>query len=204
MHVRSHVFSLIDWCENRVLIWSSASFCEGAGHSPFYNWRLYLPTSAPPSIPASASRSSPMCTSSTTGATSMTSSFHSWEVIRNKRQDGECLWRDRVEEKYVWEKKREIITSLNVLGIPNLKGEVGMAVSKSTQTRVVGNLGIVIHKVHPYACFSHYGAMSRSTCVTCKASYFSLPAAYLWTLLATWWWRESERRKGAGVLVCYL
>ena len=36
-------------------------------------------------------------------------------------------------------------------------GEVGMAVPKSIQTRVVGK---ITYMVHPYACLSHYGAMS--------------------------------------------
>ena len=38
-----------------------------------------------------------------------------------------------------------------------LKGEVRMVMPKSIQTRVVG---IITYMVHPYACFSHYGAMS--------------------------------------------
>ena len=42
----------------------------------------------------------------------------------------------------------------------------GMAVSKSTQARVVG---IITYMIHPYACFSHYGAMSRNTCACARA-----------------------------------
>ena len=58
-----------------------------------------------------------------------------------------------------------------------LKGEVGMAVLKSTQTRVVG---IITYMVHPDTCFSHYGAMSCIHIILiCKASYFSLLIAYL-------------------------
>ena len=44
-----------------------------------------------------------------------------------------------------------------------LKGEVGMAVPKSNRTRVVR---IITYMVHPYACFSHYGAIKvMYTCV---------------------------------------
>ena len=38
-----------------------------------------------------------------------------------------------------------------------LKGEVGMVVLKSTQTRVVGVITYKVH-VHPYACFSGHGS----------------------------------------------
>ena len=70
--------------------------------------------------------------------------------------------------------KKIMVTSIKNICI-KLKGEVGMAMPKSTQTRVVG---IITYMVHPYACFSHYGAMSCiHACVTCKASYFSFPSA---------------------------
>ena len=40
--------------------------------------------------------------------------------------------------------------------------------------------------------------------MTCKDSYFTLPIAYLWAVLATRWWWGSEWRKGAWVLVFYI
>ena len=51
------------------------------------------------------------------------------------------------------------VTVLLVLSLQGhkIEGEVGITVPKSTQTRVVG---IITCIVHPYACFSHYGAMS--------------------------------------------
>ena len=45
-----------------------------------------------------------------------------------------------------------------------LKDEVGMAMPKSTQTRVVG---IITYMVHPYACFSHYGIYNVMYTCTC-------------------------------------
>ena len=62
------------------------------------------------------------------------------------------------------------------------KGEVGMALPKDTQTRVVG---IITYKVHPKPTLAFcimvqcHVYMSLSI-LTCKASYFSLPTAYHW------------------------
>ena len=69
-----------------------------------------------------------------------------------------------------------IVKYTNTAFCIKLKGEVGMAVPKSTQTRVVG---INTYMVHPYACFSHYDAMScvdvfiNIMLLTCK------PTAYI-------------------------
>ena len=48
-----------------------------------------------------------------------------------------------------------MVTSVKNICI-KLMGEVGMAVPKSTQTRVVGK---ITYMVHPYACFQVYNYM---------------------------------------------
>ena len=89
-------------------------------------------------------------------------------------------WKNKYNKLHI------ICTTTSKNNCIKLKVKVGMAVPKSTQTRLVGR---ITYMVHPYACFLVMVHIYRYMCSS------SLAIGYIWASLATRW---SEWKKGAA------